>query len=210
MNKFPPDGLIVSCYLEGLAGAERDFISAVAHVPGVVGLRVEGLDNIDFARRIAPDAYIIGLIKEYNGERNIITPHTVRQGKEIIHAGADIVATEMVGIGFQLPPKVMWDMHSHHVDWVLDDPEANRWLKQLIVRDKIILATTFMQKAFTETMKLRNGFPVAKINLEGGIETHKEVTYGLRPCGANYVTIGKAINDPETIITNLLKGKADA
>lgn len=208
-RQFPPDGLIVSCYLESMAGAERDFISAVAYAPGVVALRVEGLDNIAFARRIAPDAYIIGLIKVFNGERNVITPEAVEMGKEIVHAGADMVATEMVGIGFQLPQKVMWDMHKHHVDWLVTDKEARGWMNQLIVRDKIVLATTFMQRAFIEACMLRAHFPDAKINIEGGIETTHHYEHSLNDCGANYVTIGKAINDPVTIIQNLLKGQAD-
>ena len=72
MLKFPENGLIVSCYLESMSGSEKEFISAVAHAPGVVGLRVEGLENIAHARLIAPHKFIIGLIKEFDGFRNLI------------------------------------------------------------------------------------------------------------------------------------------
>jgi putative N-acetylmannosamine-6-phosphate epimerase len=202
-----------------MKGTERNFIAAVAHVPGVVALRVEGLDKIEFARKIAPGTFIIGLIKVFDGHRNLITPDLMDMGREIIHAGADMVAAENVFEwcrpthmrvdGLQLPFKVMWDMTPDEIAGLLRSNDDQCRVRQMGARGQIVLATTFIHKAFVEAVMLRGKFPSIKINLEGGIETHREYEHGLTYCHANYVTIGKAINDPVTIINNLLKGKTD-
>lgn len=217
MANLPPNGLIVSCYLESMKGAERDFISAVAHVPGVVALRVEGIDNIEFARRIAPDQFIIGLVKQFDGFRNIITPDLLSMGREIIHAGADMVAAENIlapGIhpgyyredGINIPFAVMWDMNQDEVLHIQDHSGDPARVRGMARENSIILATTFTPKAFDQVVALRKQFPDVPINLEGGIDDCREVLLGYE-AGANYVTIGKAINDPVTIINNLLEGK---
>jgi len=221
MRRFPENGLIVSCYLESMSGSERDFISAVAHAPGVVGLRVEGLENIEFARRIAPDIWIGGLVKVFDGSRNLITPDLLAMGRAIINAGADIVAAENIigwawknqtirvdGIG--VPFKVMWDLkaedfESHGDDVRIKDADACR-IRQMALSEEIVLATTFIPKAFSHLHALRYQFPDVKINLEGGIQTAAEYSQAFT-LGANYVTIGKAINDPRTIIETILRGK---
>ena len=212
MRSLPKEGLIVSCYLESMKGAERNFISAVAHVPGVAALRVEGIDNIEFARRIAPDAFLIGLVKRFDGDRNYITPDFEYTAREIIHAGANMVAAE--GLDKYIPFSgdfscpVMWDLHPH--DFCLA-PEGGVQLSSINCAKiegmtesrQLILATTFMQKAFDYIIALRSRFPATPLNLEGGIGTHAEIAHGFQ-CGANYVTMGKAINDPATIIAGLL------
>ncbi len=223
MANLPEDGLIVSCYLESMKGAEKDFISAVAHAKGVVALRVEGVANIEYARRIAPDKFIIGLIKEFNGFRNIITPDLLKMGRTIIHAGADMVAAEQVfqwcvdngywrDDGIDLPFAVMCDLHSSAFFVEKSDDETpflDKYdaivIRELSRTNSIILATTFTPKAFDQVAALRVQFPDVPINLEGGIETAEEIQEGYN-AGATYVTIGKAINDPVTIIHNLLKG----
>lgn len=223
MRRLPENGLIVSCYLESMRGSEKEFISAVAHAPGVMGLRVEGLDNIEHARKIAPDTWIVGLIKEFDGFRNLITPDLPAMGRAIIHAGADIVAAERVSTwtlenpiirvdGLGVPFKVMWDLKAEDFEsdgdgdvrtLTINEADACR-IRQMALREEIVLATTFIPKAFPYAHALRYQFPNVKINLEGGIETAEEYAQAF-VLGANYVTIGKAINDPRTIIETILK-----
>lgn len=219
MRNLPKNGLIVSCYLEGMKGSERAFIATVANLSGVVALRVEGLDNIEFARRIAPDQFIIGLIKKSNGTRNLITPDLDVMGRAIKSAGADIVAAERIFHwgernhrnridGINLPFRVMWDLHANDFDADIRINEDDATRVRCMAREgQIIMATTFISKAFDYIQGLRRQFSdLVLVNLEGGIENAEQLQQGFA-CGANYVTIGKAINDPETIIENILKGK---
>ncbi len=190
MRPLPPKGLIVSCYLESMAGCEKAFISAVARAPGVVALRVEGLENIRYARMIAPEMYIIGLAKVRRAGLVLITPDA-DLGQAILDVGADMVAGERVWHDCGRP--FMWDLDQcpdEECFWGSMPPQ-------------LILATTFIPKAFDLVREMKTHFPDIPVNLEGGIETAEEVQRGF-DCGADYVTIGKAINDPPTIINRLV------
>jgi len=189
MRRLPEKGLIVSCYLDSMCGVEREFIASVCHLPEVVALRIEGLDNIAYARRIAPERYIIGLVKFAVSGRTFITPES--QFKNIVSAGADMIATECYYIADDYP--VMWD-----INW----DTAN--IKARHLRSDLVLSTTYYHKAFDKLQAWVGEFP-NRINFEGGIETAEEIQRGF-DLGADYVTIGKAINDPPTIIRNLIRG----
>lgn len=180
-------GLIISCYLDSMRGAEKEFISAVAHNPNIVALRIEGLDNIRYARQIAPDRYIIGLIKHLIKGETYITP--VSEFYNILSAGADMVATESMKPCNNLP--IMLDLNCD-IDIINNISENN------------ILSTTYFHKAFDLIRILKTKYN-NKVNLEGGIETPEEIQKGF-DLGADYITIGKAINDPPTIINNLMNG----
>ena len=220
MRPLPPRGLIVSCYLESMRGCEREFIASAAHLPQVIALRVEGLDNIGWARMVAPEMFIIGLVKEHNGFYNEITPDIELDGKRIIAHGADMVATSNVFSwmtmghnvtihGLSISFRMMFDLDAGGIEVlcrpsVLEDWEKNV-LKREISHDNIVLATTFESKAFELVKLLKEHYPQSKVNLEGGIETAEEIQRGF-DAGADYVTIGKAINDPPTIIERLMDG----
>ena len=194
MRQLPPKGLIVSCYLESMRGCEKEFIASVAHLPQVVALRVEGLDNIRWARQIAPHQYIIGLVKRmYKGD-TFITPES--EFENIIACGANMVATEDLNLGIMPVMPIMIDLYSDDVYHGLID-------RLNIGNAQVVLSTTYRQKAFFMLKKLKSRFP-NKVNLEGGIETAEEIQKGF-DLGADYVTIGKAINDPPTIIDILTK-----
>lgn len=207
MKPLPPKGLIVSCYLESMRGCEREFIASVAHVPGVVALRVEGLDNIRFARRIAPEKFIIGLVKQQcQGKGHLsytrITA-SINLGYFIIDAGADMVATDsyMDFLKVGTPYHIMGDMNRSGFEADLGNGLgcAGR-----IHPVEFVIATTYESKAFGFVKHIKELYPNQLVNLEGGIETAEEVQQGFA-AGADYVTIGKAINDPPTIVKGLMK-----
>lgn len=206
MRELPESGLIVSCYLESMKGCEKNLIDAVCRMDEVVALRVEGLRNIAFARQLCPDKYIIGLVKvEYahkgKEKKLCITPDII-YADLIMDAGADMVATGCYNEWLDLPATcpVMLDIR---------DFKNMIWPSRLgHIPDPLVIATTYQQKAFDLVKELKEKYPEAYINLEGGIETAEEVRRGFE-CGARWVTIGKAINDPPTIIENLLKGRCN-
>ena len=194
MRQFPPKGFIVSCYLESMRGCEKEFIASVAHLPQVVALRVEGLDNIRWARQIAPHQYIIGLVKQMVDGRTFITPED--EFENIIASGADMVATEELSLRATPFMPIMFDLHDANI--IRDELTT---LNQL--NSQVLLSTTYTNKAFWAVEMLKSIHP-NKVNLEGGIETAEEIQKGF-DLGADYVTIGKAINDPPKIIDNLTK-----
>ena len=216
MRPLPEKGLIVSCYLESMKGSEKAFIASVAHHPKVVALRVEGLDNIRYARLIAPEKYIIGLVKYTTGSvegGTQITP-TILDGADIITAGADMVATGNMDEFFDFSNgancifPVMFDLGKLNVP--MDEFTArmcdNGWdgFLDCLRKEKYIISTPYRPKAFEFASRIKERYPFAKVNLEGGIETAEEIQRGF-DCGADWVTIGKAINDPVTIIDNLTR-----
>jgi len=202
-----------------MRGCERNFIASVAHLPEVVALRVEGLDNISFARMIAPDKFIIGLVKHHNGFYNEITPDIVNDGRRIIRHGADMVATsnvsEWMSRGHSItvhrlfgPFRLMLDLDGKGISKLSDSGSLKSWKGKILSREaeagNIVFATTFEEKGFCLVEQLKASFPNGKVNLEGGIQTAAEVQRGFE-LGADYVTIGKAINDPPTIIKHLME-----
>lgn len=199
MQGYIKQGLIVSCYLDSMRGCEKQFIAAVANTD-VVALRVEGIDNIKFARYVTHKP-IIGLIKKYIYGRVVITPEP-GMIDAILDAGADIVATgayeQWLDDGF----------NDTHINLMLDLSKSVyaylcRNYSDVLRQENIILATTYENKAFDFVMKMRSDFPNSLINLEGGIESYIEIKKGFI-AGADYVTIGKAINDPRFIVQRLL------
>ena len=90
-------GLIVSCQMEKHAPGYRDdtVISLVegAVWAGAVGLRINGIENIKQVRAIT-DLPIIGLKKVFSEKTEVFMTPTVLEVKEVIEAGADIVAID--------------------------------------------------------------------------------------------------------------------
>jgi putative N-acetylmannosamine-6-phosphate epimerase len=200
-----------------MKGCEKAFIASVAQLPEVVALRVEGLDNIRFARMIAPEKFIIGLVKYSTGSLKggtSITPTTL-DGANIITAGADMVATGNAtefydfGSGSRFVRRVMLDLgkENHPMDFFTTRMCTAGWESFLryLREKKIVISTTYRQKAFGFVKQIKERYPFAKVNLEGGISTPAEIQKGFE-CGADWVTIGKAINDPPSIINSLMAG----
>ena len=93
-------GLIVS--VQAAAGSALDdpgvlaAMAAAAQAAGAVGLRIAGKKNIE-AVRARTDLPIVGIVKrEYAGYEPYITP-TLREVREIVEAGAAIVAFDATG-----------------------------------------------------------------------------------------------------------------
>lgn len=244
MRPLPPKGLIVSCYLESMRGCEENFIAAVGNIPGVVALRVEGVENIKLARRMFPNMFIVGLMKaseqvhigdvgsmtingkEHKGHCKIlavstkITP-TVDWGKQIHEAGADMVATGCLlewyrhgdlrpciyGLGLHF--RLMLDL-SREMFKTIVVSEGGGMLRASLHSERlaknIIYATTYEDADFDFVSGMKQMYPDAIVNMEGGLKTRDDIDKAF-DFGADYVTIGKAINDPPTIIRDLLSGK---
>lgn len=217
MRALPEKGLIVSCYLDSMRYCERDFISAVAHVPGVVGLRVEGLENIEFARRIAPERFIIGLVKVKQGaNKTAITP-SLKDAYNVHYAGADMVATSHLHEwthplgdeictphGFAVPFRIMADMSGEMFRKLCERSELLLApFRREIDERNLVFATTFEDYGIGLLQNIKKAFPGALVNLEGGVWNGKMV-WRAYDFGANWVTIGKAINDPPFIIGKIL------
>lgn len=215
-------GLIVSCYLESLKGCEKEFIASIINHPQVVAIRVEGLDNIRWARLINPNAFIIGLVKDMIAGKTYITDES--EIENIMACGADMVATQEICWEWSIPSETSNKYEYFLIDIANDTPimldlsrESLQTLKRCydsdwmianfiddsILTGTLIFSTTYEHKAFDMVKEIRDIFPNALVNLEGGIETQEEILKGFA-MGADYVTIGKAINDPPTIIDKLL------
>jgi len=202
LGAMPKRGLIVSCYLESMEGCEKAFIDAVAKCPGVVGLRVEGVQNIRYARREYSDLWIIGLVKTHINGDTIITT-CPKEGDIIMDAGADMVATEKY-IDFLdagVPYPIMADMNWEEYMRYMGNGSLPRHIEKIIDHE-VILATTREKHQLDFAAKIREDFYGASINIEGGISSPYQVKVGLEKY--EYVTIGKAINDPPFIIRRLL------
>ncbi len=198
---LPLKGLIVSCYLESMRGCEKDFIASVVNNKHVVGLRVEGLDNIRYARMLT-DKFIVGLVKKSEKGKIKITP-AFNDFWDILSAGADKVATGCC---------LDWDIPFQGQPLMLDlDNETFETIKKHIdfnnptINNSMILATTYEDKGYDLMLKIKEVFPEAKVNLEGGLMCREDIQKGFE-LGADWVTIGKAINDPPTVINYLMDG----
>ena len=223
-----PKGLIVSCYLESLKGCEKEFIASVINHPKVVAVRVEGLDNIKWARLINPNKFIIGLVKDMIAGKTYITDEC--EIENIMACGANMVAIQeicweysilsdteenkydynFIDVGNETP--IMLDLSRESLA-VLKRCYDHYWMIANMINDLIsagalIFSTTYEHKAFDMIQEIRDIFPDALVNLEGGIETIEEIQKSFS-MGADYVTIGKAINDPPTIINKLLTFNSD-
>lgn len=196
--ELPPDGLIVSCYLESMRGAEMFFLKSICKLRMITALRVEGIENIEYAKAnsILP---IIGLIKRLQDDGSYITA-SIDDLLAVEEAGADFVAIDSRTCNSNLA-----SVYNKATIPIAADIE---YLSEAINAYKlgaVIISTTFKPKAFDLIKEIKSSLRNCKINLEGGIETRKEVQQAFQ-LGANYVTIGKMINDPSTIIKHLLGG----
>lgn len=97
MNKIIPRGLIVSCQAEGdspFNNPQMIFAFAKsAEIGGAVGVRLEGVKNIEYsAKKISIP--IIGIIKgKYRNGEVLITP-TFEDAKKVVDAGAQIIGID--------------------------------------------------------------------------------------------------------------------
>jgi putative N-acetylmannosamine-6-phosphate epimerase len=187
--------LIVSCHLETMKGCEKRFIESVASHPSLWGLRVEGIENIKFARSIT-GLFLVGLVKTWDEAfgRNRIT--VLREHEAIMSAGADMVAGE---VPYGSRP-FLWDLSDKsYAEEVL--PRADE-LNPLLDGRSLVLSTTFSERGFELVRRMRRDFPRAIINCEGGLVSRGDLLWA-EDCGADWVTVGRAINDPRFILDGL-------
>ncbi len=102
MNKqeiieFIKGGLIVSCQLETHApGYREDSVISLVEAAvwsGACGLRINGINNINTVRKMC-DLPIIGLKKVFSDATEVFMTPTMVEVKEVIEAGADIIAID--------------------------------------------------------------------------------------------------------------------
>lgn len=207
-------GLIVSCYLESMKGCEKEFIASVINLPQVVGLRVEGIDNIRFARQLCPrEKFIIGLAKKWKKSYTLITPNESAV-REIINTNADLVATNNQAVawkmletrkyGLSYPCKFVLDLNTNTFNELLLWNKQTLGVRPFISEHIVWLATTMEDRAYDLIEKMRSKFINAVIVAEGGFGKAEEIQEAF-DSGANYVCIGKAINDPPTIVRRFMR-----
>lgn len=179
-----------------MRGCEKNFIRAVASHPALWGLRVEGIENIRFARSIT-SLFLVGLVKTWDEAlgRNRIT--VFGEHEAIESAGADMVAGETL----LTSSPFLWDLSEEsYAKEVL--PRAEE-LSPLLEAKSLVLSTTFSERGFELVRRMRRDFPYAIINCEGGMVSRGDLLWA-EDCGADWATIGRAINDPVFILDGLM------
>jgi len=210
---LPEHGLIVSCYLHSMKGAEKIFLDTIFNIPEIKTIRVEGLENIAYAMRLRDiyEKYIIGLIKSNPSQdenMRYITP-TIADVRKLNDSGADMIAIDS---------RLLRDKSNsiearyYEVDSLRDlfnaaklpimaDIKTEMEADIAIKNGAAIIATTFQQRAFRLTKRLvKKGYSV---NIEGGLTSRGDILRS-RKAGAYWYTIGRGIHDPQTIIKNLI------
>jgi hypothetical protein len=214
-SPLPDSGLIVSCYLSDWKSREKEFIKIVSGNPNVVALRVEGEDNIKFAKDYSGKC-VVGLIKDF-AYPNYITP-TDNHAKRCFLAGADFVAVDM-RLSKEIHKDNLLNWKDYHSVLVFNDNKFivyTDYFKRCWADLKYeqydytqtefnfpIVSTTFAEGLHWKVLdKVDKEFALKHLNIEGGVnlKNYKELKKR-----AKYVTIGKAIHDPNTIINLLTK-----
>jgi len=205
-------GLIVSCQAlehEPLHGGDTMKKMAVAAAAsGAVGIRTNGAHDI---RRIKESVNIpvIGLIKrDIPGSAIFITP-TLQEVREIVDAGADVVALdltdredrltkvgELIDYAHAAGVKVMADIST------LEEGIAAQRLGADFVGTTLSGYTPYSPQKHTPDLELVRSLS-ARLQIpviaEGRIWTPEEAAEALR-AGADYVVVGSAITRPQLIV----------
>lgn len=91
------NGLIVSCQVEKHApGYTETSVASLIEASiwaGACAIRVNGVENIVTARKLT-ELPIIGLIKVYRDDSDVFMTPTLNEAREVVNAGADIVAID--------------------------------------------------------------------------------------------------------------------
>ncbi len=195
MNKLPKSGLIVSCYLTDWAGYEKQFIDIVKENKNIVALRVEGEENIRYAKENT-NLPVIGLIKDFKYD-NYITP-TKKYYLRCVMAGADFVAVD-----FRDRKKVGWAYSVSSSIW--PDIERPEDAIELIKLGFKIISSTFTKDQLSFVGKLfgmDKNIVKNNLNAEGSIDKVMYIDHLSSYC-TKYFTIGTAINSPNGIINDI-------
>lgn len=209
MVKLPKPGLIVCVqthswrqYRCAYTVIESTLIDILANNKDVVGLRIDNPLLISYAKGKYKNLFVLGMMKD-DKYPNYITP-TLSHYNECIEAGADAVAVD-----FRDLKLVQWVFDNDIEEYVWPDVEYVGEVLDLIYDCFPIISSTFCdnQKMFLETMqnvlkaKAISGNLLDRINIEGNINSKNFYNFYKK---VRYVTIGRAIHDPNIIIKNLI------
>lgn len=140
--------------------------------------------------------FIVGLVKTWDDARGRNRITVAAEHSSIISAGADMVAGEVFSFGFPF----LWDLSNESYESEVV-PRAEE-LAPLLASGSLVLSTTFEERGFDLVRRMRRDFLSATINCEGGLRSKDDILRA-EECGADWVTLGRAINDPRFILDGL-------
>jgi putative N-acetylmannosamine-6-phosphate epimerase len=202
MIKLPKSGLIACTqtydwrkYRCNYAVIEIALIDILANNKNIVALRIDNPLLISYAKNKYKNLFVLGMIKDHDYS-NYITP-TLDHYTKCIEAGADAVAVD-----FRDYDRVQWVLDNGLVEYIWPDIDTFEKAKNILdTHDFPIISSTFCkeQDFFLDAFSDYN--LLDRLNIEGNVN-HED--FGTFYKEARYVTIGRAIHDPNTIIENLI------
>lgn len=199
---LPKQGLIVSCYMHSMKNCTKSLIDAIWEIDEVKTLRIEGIDNINHAKKLKDikHKYIIGLIKDKEKELAGL-PYisaSIEDVKRLCdYSGADMVAIDSRIIAGPDEAVSIYDLYEHSALPIMADIEEEIEADIAFNYGASIIATTFLNKGFDVAKNLiKKGFPV---NIEGGLTSSSDIRRA-KKIGVSWWTVGRAIHDVKTTI----------
>lgn len=202
---LPEKGLIVSCYMHSMTQCTKVLIDTIWEIDEVKTLRIEGIDNINHAKRLKDikHKYIIGLIKDK--ERELAGLPYISASIDDIkrlcdYSGADMIAIDSRISGHDEEENI-YDLYESSALPIMADIKEEIEAEIAFNYGASIIATTFVDRGFDLAKSLvKEGFPV---NIEGGLTSYRDIRRA-KNIGATWWTVGRAIHDVKTIVTQFV------
>lgn len=205
MSRLPEPGLIVSCYMHSMKDCTKSLIDTIWEIDEVKTLRIEGIDNINYAKRLKDikHKYIIGLIKDKEKELASL-PYISASLDDIKrlcdYSGADMIAVDSRGRNRNSTVHdwlVMRNLYRCAQLPIMADIELEAEADVALDNGAAIIATTFLNKGFDLAKRLsKRDIPV---NIEGGLVSNNDIKIAMKT-GAKWWTVGRAIHDVKTTV----------
>lgn len=203
-NCLPQPGLIVSCYMHSMKDCTKALIDTIWEIDEVNSLRIEGIDNINHAKKLKDikHKYIIGLLKDKEKELADLPYISASQSdiKRLCdYSGADMIAVDCRLINKEVD--TLCELHECSSLPIMADIETEAEAELALDCGASIIATTFLNKWFDLAKKLvKKDVPV---NIEGGLASYWDIRRA-KQIGATWWTVGRAIHDVKTTIQNFI------
>ncbi len=201
---IPEPGLIVSCYMHSMKNCTKSLIDTIWEIDEVKTLRIEGIDNINHAKKLKDikHKYIIGLIK--NKQQELAGLPYISASLDDIkrlcdYSGADMVAIDCRVSAFsaRLDDDIKELIESSTLP-VMADIETHADASIAWKVGARIISTTFKERAFELALNLST-FNGMNVNIEGGLISQADIQCA-KKTGAIWWTVGRAIHDVKTTI----------
>ena len=219
---FKKRGLIVSCQAlpdEPLYGGDTMMKMAVAaEEAGAIGIRTNGTEDISRIKGKV-NLPLIGIIKKTMPDTSVFITPTMKEVKEVIEAGADIVAVDTTDRGDRLKEvKEMIDYIHHKNAYAMADISV---IEEGIKAEELgadFISTTLSgytsyspqqdQPDFKLIRELSEKVKKVPVVAEGRIKTPEEAVKAMK-FGAKYVVVGSAITRPQLIAADYVNMVSD-